>query len=190
MKKCIILQILWILAILFFTSCTSSLKVNEIKSGAGLEFAVEKDVNFFFECRMKNRIKKIQGYNWEILYNDEDFVYFGYPESMFSSEMKVQNLYKVRKDDLQKSFPSYETVEGHHIQRAVSEALHKDEKIESRILLQNLDWKSSLQKGFIGVDAVWKYKADSNPEITKKYQIQLDVKSLKVILKKEQSPNK
>lgn len=179
-----------ILTIFLFTSCTSSLKVNEIKSGLKLESAVEKDVNFFFECRMKNRIKKIQGYNWDILYTDKDFVYFGYPESMFSDEMKVQNLYKVRKNELMKSFPSYETVEGHHVQRAVSESLHKDVKIESRILLQNIDWKPSLGKGLIAVDTVWKYQADSNPEVVRKYDIQLDIKSLKIISKKELSLNK
>lgn len=170
---------------LSFISCTGSLKVNEIKAGVGLESAVEKDVPFFFECRMKNRIKKVQGYNWEILYRTPEFVYFGYPKSTFSNGMKVKGLYKVRTDELQKNFPSFETVEGHHVQRAVSEAVHKDEKIESRILLQNLDWKPSLQKDSINVDAVWKYQADSNPQITKRYQIQLDIKSLKIISKQE-----
>lgn len=180
-----IMKIFCFITIFFFTACTSSLKVTEIKSGMRLESAVEKDVDFFFQCRMKNRIKKILGYNWEILYKDGSFVYFGYPKSMFSNEMKVQNLYKVKMEELQKDFPSFETVEGHHVQKAVSEAIHKDVKIESRILIQNIDWKPSLQKGFIHIDAVWKYQADSNPEVTKKYQMQLDMKSLKLISKKE-----
>lgn len=71
-------------------------------------------VQTFFESRMLNRLRKAQVGNWLILYEDAEYVYFGYPRfaGLFDDRRLVENLMRVSLSDLNNRFPGWKNIDG------------------------------------------------------------------------------
>ncbi|MBI3396405.1 MAG: hypothetical protein HY042_11260 [Spirochaetia bacterium] len=104
-------------------SCCSSggLYVKEIQSGRHLNVARAVAPEVFFQKRMENRVRKANVGNWEILLEDAEYVYFGYPvfARLLSDDRIVQDLFKVETKGLTNFFPGYRTVTGALIKPAI-----------------------------------------------------------------------
>lgn len=112
--KTIILSILLLIACNINNSYRhEDIPISEIRESKFLDYAIEVNVNKFFKYRMANtEAEKVQGNHCEIIHENNDYVYFGYPieESKF-----IDVLYKVKKESLEKVFPKYKTIEGYMV---------------------------------------------------------------------------
>jgi len=109
-----------------------SMKSDDVRRGEYLDNAKEITVEDFFEKRMKNRIKKVQGANWEILFESGDFIYFGYPLiKLFREGTFLEEFFKVDRFKLEADFPSYKKFDGINMKSRCFELL--GEKIQNNI---------------------------------------------------------
>lgn len=85
-----------------------------IQQGDLLEYAQPADVDAFFAHRMANKPRKALVGAWFILYENNDFVYWGSPyfRSLWSGQRVVDSFYKTSQPALEAAFPSYKTLEG------------------------------------------------------------------------------
>jgi hypothetical protein len=89
--------------------------------------AEPSDTDEFIARRMNNRLRKILGANWHILYEDDRFVYYGRPHSNFGAggmtklqEFGVVEWYRVERQTLAREFAGYATVDGRCVREALS----------------------------------------------------------------------
>lgn len=148
------------------------IKVVDVKLGKKLELATEDSVSAFFQKRMKNRIKKVLGYNWEICLTTDEWLYFGYIRGHKIPSQYVEQLFKVEKVALEKEFPGYEKITGQQVGRAVYQAIQDKRSLGNyTTLLQNIQWEASLQTSVIFVHVVWTYSTDQTPETQQKFEL-------------------
>jgi hypothetical protein len=104
--------------------------VEEIQKGDKLEQANEVDIHFFFNKRMQNKPRKANVGTWEILYKDNDWIYFGYPKfsSIFSPTRLIESLFKVSRSELDNKFPEYENIQGMQVRMKLYDAIFKYKK--------------------------------------------------------------
>ncbi|MEL6675807.1 MAG: hypothetical protein AAFR61_26605 [Bacteroidota bacterium] len=77
-------------------------------------------VDSFFQRRMNNRkMEKVKGRRCEILTDDGNFFYVGYPFGP-NEAPQLERLYKVDREELLKRFPAYESLEGYHFKERIA----------------------------------------------------------------------
>ena len=162
--------IMGLLSLLFHCN---SIKVNEIKDGKNLEKAEVSTVDFFFQNRMKNSIKKIIGHNWEILYESGEYVYFGFTKGSSWDDLYVEKLFRVDKPSLVKAFSGYKVLTGIEINRTAYNSVPVHTEHQST-LSQDFQKKFSLSETGIEIDLVWTYSADGAPQKSKRFLILID----------------
>ena len=129
MQKAI--MICWIMFLSGIVYGGNPLNVNRIKKGENLEKAAEVSVSQFFQNRIHNKIKKANVGNWEIFYEDSEWVYYGYPVfqfSLFSNSRTIDSLYKVKLSSLTNEFPGFKTITGIEIRNGLYNRLFNQMK--------------------------------------------------------------
>lgn len=163
----------------FLIQC--SMNSADIRKGEYLDRAKESTVDDFFARRMKNKIKKVMGANWEIFFESEEFVYYGYPLiSFFREGTFVDEFFKVDKNLLQLDFPSYKKFDGIELRRTCYESLAEYRRSTKESLFQSFNCTASLEKDFILIQADLFFK-NENESTVEKYLIKFDKKNLKNI---------
>jgi len=165
-----------------FSLFKKKIKVLEIKQGQHLEKAEEQSVEEFFAKRMENRIKKVLGYNWEILWHTDEWVYFGYPKAHQRPKQYVETLYKVSHPGLRQAFPGFEHVQGQEVRKAVWKTITSRYSLgQYTTLIQDLKWQAILQDGHIVLDIHWVYSTDGAPETHQCFDLTLDNQTLTLL---------
>lgn len=88
---------------------TRSYAVHKIQKGKYLQHATEKSIDAFMECRLHNRPRKAMVGLWLVLYEDENYVYWGKPRfrCLFSDKRVVEVLFKTNKEAVLATYPEY-----------------------------------------------------------------------------------
>jgi len=168
-----------ILFLLFQCSMNSA----DIRRGEYLDKAKETTVEDFFVKRMQNRIKKVQGANWEILFESEDTIYFGYPLiQLFREGTFLEEFFKVSRLKLESDFPSYKKFDGIEMKDRCFELLgEKRKSLEGGGLPYSFDCSATLEEKSISVTGNIIFRQTDGKVKSEKYLIRFD----KVNLKKE-----
>lgn len=163
--------------LLFFVQC--SIKSADIRKGEYLERAKETTVEDFFQKRMKNKIKKVMGANWEILFESSEFIYFGYPLiSFFREETFVEELFKVNRNQLESEFPTYKRYDGIEMKIICNATMVGYKKSSPKQNFVSIECSSNLERDYILMNATLNYKIGDNQNQKEKYLIQFDKKNL------------
>jgi len=114
-----------ILFLLILLSCGAS--VEDIQRGSALEKVVTVNVSEFFRLRMQNRIRKANVGNFEILFEDGNYLYFGKPvfSSIFGDKRIVPDLYRVDESALAREFPGFRRIDGVLLRDRLIEEMHR-----------------------------------------------------------------
>ena len=137
---------------------------------------VELDV--FLAHRMKNRIKKIFGRNWDIVTEDENWLYYGYILGSKPEKLFVKELLKVRIKEVKLHFPSYRTLDGKNVWKIIGTELSKLRPESKHTMVQDYS-KYSVRAGDstqLIFDVLWKYSVDGADEVTKELEITISTK--------------
>lgn len=137
------------------SSCWSirqGLPVENISEPQFLKQAKNLTVTEFFHLRMENRPRKALVGLWLIVYEDQSFVYLGYPHfDGLSDQRSTAELYRIRKSDLQQVFPGYEQIDGNQVRLAAQQALQQE--FGPSVSLPWGQWEANLEQGVIQVHA-------------------------------------
>lgn len=164
-----------ILFLLFQCSMNSA----DIRRGEYLDKAQETTVEDFFQKRMKNRIKKVQGANWEILFESEDYIYFGYPLiKIFREGTFLEEFFKVDRLKLESDFPTYKKFDGIEMKRRCFELLGDQRKSVEGGLPYSFDCNASLEEKSILVNGIIIFRQEKEQVKTEKYLIRFDKRTL------------
>ena len=130
--------------------------------------AILMDYNDFFQRRMQNyRYYKMDGRACEILFETDNYVYYGYPFHTPDKQMEMRKTkgkityYKVDKKELQKHFPVYKTVQGYQLKDVIfasDKTLHPP--LES---YWNIGFSSSLSGKYIIIGVNYKRQQQVAP---------------------------
>ena len=157
------------------SSCSSYKKsigvTSHVSKDSVAEKSVETDYKDFFQRRMSNdEISKLKGSRCEILKEDGDYVYFGYP-----IDSVVMNPLKVRKDSLAGIFPKFAEIEGFHVKRKIYEQIIKPKEPNN---YTNLAYKVNYDMSLIpeGIKVITNFKFSTDFIRNKKhtYEVLLD----------------
>lgn len=86
-----------------------------IQRGSELANARQSSVDEFFQRRIHNQVRKANVGYWVILFQDEEWVYYGRPRfrfAIFFEQRVVDDLYRVRRRELARDFPGYRLITG------------------------------------------------------------------------------
>jgi hypothetical protein len=156
------------------------MKSADIRRGEYLDKAQETSVEDFFEKRMKNRIKKVQGANWEILFESNDFIYFGYPLiAIFREGTFLEEFFRVDRSKLESEFPPYKKFDGIDMKTKCYELLSEQKKENFGGLSHSFDCSASLEENSILVSGNILFRQQDGTIKTEKYLIRFDKKNLK-----------
>lgn len=170
-----------------FSFFKKKINVIEVQKGKHLEKAEEQSVEAFFQKRMKNRIKKVLGYNWEILLLTDEWLYFGYPKGHKRPKQYVEVLYKVNYPQLARDFPKFKSITGPKMSKTVAKVIREEYPVDHQsTMLQNIQWQAQLLEATILLKIHWVYSADGAPETHKYFDIVLDKNELSLIALNEQ----
>lgn len=92
-------------------SSEPAIPLGEIQADRHLLHAVQTSVPTFLTRVLNARPRKVIGVGqWQVLHQDEAFVYYGYPvlQHLFSEAREVRVLYKVSRYQLERLFPNFE----------------------------------------------------------------------------------
>lgn len=168
-----------ILIFIFFLFFQCSMKSADVRRGEYLDKAKETTVEDFFEKRMKNRIKKVQGANWEILFESDDFVYFGYPLiQIFREGTFLEEFFKVDRFKLEGDFPSYKKFDGIDMKGRCFEMLREKSKTNIGDLSHSFECSATLEEKSILVFGKILFRKENGPVETEKYLIRFDKRTL------------
>lgn len=165
-------------------SCGRIIKVSEIEKGQNLETASENSVNEFFIKRMSNKTRKTEAISWQILFQNNEYVYFGFPKQKNETdEIKtITELFKVKRSELLEQFPGYETITGesvgYNLYIAIEEYRKKTDTPPFEIA--SLSWSAALTKDSIVLTAICQIKSGLNTN-TETYWIEFDKKNFNLI---------
>ncbi|EAY25046.1 hypothetical protein [Microscilla marina] len=164
--------------------------VSDVRVGRHLETAEENTVQEFFQRRMENRLKKVLGYNWEIYFRTDEWLYYGYTKGNKKPKQFVEQLYKVKRTPLEKDFPGFAAVTGQQVRKTIGQTLQKKFPLgEYTTLVQNMDWKAKLEEDTIQVDVTWTYSTDGTTETCRTFEMCLDKNHLTLVSLDEVSPS-
>jgi hypothetical protein len=84
--------------------------VHKIQKGKLLKHAEEASLKHFMHCRLQNRPRKAFVGLYLVLFEDEQFVYWGNPRfwMLFSDRRVVEKLYKTKKEEVLAAYPEYQ----------------------------------------------------------------------------------
>lgn len=154
-----------ILSFFSFLQCSSGFDYYSVRKGEHLSEAKMSSVNEFFERRMKNTIKKIIGNNWEILFEEENRIYYGYPRvKLFIDSVYLEEFYFVDKSELAAQFPLYKTFDGIGMRKLVYQSVLEYKKLKSHQISQSLKHTPVLKDNAMEVKVNWRYRIDGKPE--------------------------
>jgi hypothetical protein len=130
----------WTISSLFLFHCSINLK--SVLEGKNLLEALNSSVEIFFERRMENKIKKtIYVGNWEILFEDENYIYYG--KGYFSllsflgiERINLDELFKVSKKELEQKFPVYKNFDGRILMSKYCSGIYSKTKLEKKEVLK------------------------------------------------------
>lgn len=156
--------------------------VAEVRQGRHLETAEESSVQEFFQRRMNNRLKKVLGYNWEIYFRTNEWLYYGYTKGHKKPKQHVEQVYKVKRTPLEKDFPGFAAITGQQIGKVVGQMLHKKFPLgEYNTLIQDIKWEAKLDIKTITVNIWWNYSIDGSPETFRTFDLTLDKNHLTLV---------
>jgi hypothetical protein len=122
---------------IFFFNCSNISKLKNITSlnDSVLNNAKEESVNDFLQRRNKNEeMYKINGKKCDIIYEGNDWIYYGYPHYKFDKTQKKQifcdTLFKVLKRDILKSLPNYKEFEGYKVRKILYPIIKEIARVE------------------------------------------------------------
>ncbi len=157
-----------------------SMKSGDIRRGEYLDKAKETTAEDFFEKRMKNRIKKVQGANWEILFEASDFIYFGYPViAIFREGTFLEEFFKVDRSKLESDFPSYKKFDGIDMKTRCYDLLTEQKNGNQGGLSHSFDCSATLEENSILVSGNIIFRQSDGQIKTEKYLIRFDKENLK-----------
>ena len=118
--------------------CLPYKKLTPVSSSVSKDSVVEKseetDYKDFFQRRMNNdEINKLKGSRCEVLKEDIDYIYFGYP-----IDSVVMNPLKVRKESLAGIFPKFAEIEGFHVKQKIYEQIIEPKEPKGQSLTNSL----------------------------------------------------
>ena len=171
-----LLKLTPILFLLFQCSMNSA----DIRRGEYLDKAKETTVEDFFAKRMQNRIKKVQGANWEILFESEDTIYFGYPLiQLFREGTFLEEFFKMNRLKLESDFPSYKKFDGIEMKDRCFELLgEKRKSLEGGGLPYSFDCSATLEEKSISVTGNIIFRQTDGKVKSEKYLIRFDKRTL------------
>ena len=168
-----------ILTFILFLLFQCSMKSADVRRGEYLDKAKETTVEDFFEKRMKNRIKKVQGANWEILFESENFIYFGYPViQIFREGTFLEEFFKVDRFKLEADFPSYKKFDGIDMKSRCFELLREQNKTQIGGLSHSFECSANLEDKSILVSGKILLRQENDQVKTEKYLIRFDKRTL------------
>lgn len=141
-----------IITILFFTislavasATPPPLSVKKIQNGELLHKAKAASLEDFFESWMDRNPKKAMEGQWFILYQNEEFLYWGWStfKSLLSPDPTVKEFFKTPLKDVQERFPNYEEVHGNSIRDKLEEVIKKSIAKNAKITI-TLGFKATL----------------------------------------------
>jgi hypothetical protein len=169
----------WYSLIIVLLLFQCSMNSADIRRGDYLDKAQETTVEDFFEKRMKNRIKKVQGANWEIFFESEEFVYFGYPLiAIFREGTFLEEFFKVNRIKLETEFPTYKEFDGIFMKKICYELLGEKQKSIAGGLPYSYDCSASLEEKSILVSGKILFRQQDGKVKTEKYLIRFDRRTL------------
>jgi len=124
---------------------SKAFSTSSLKAGNHLEYAQPATLDQFFEARMSNTLKKTLVGNWIILYEDDDFVYWGKPVShgfLKLGEPVVEKFFKTSLEDIETYFPHFETWEGYQAEQLIQKLLEQELMLQSPEYIQ-FDWATT-----------------------------------------------
>lgn len=134
-----LISFLRILIIALVAGCaTGRYAVDETRNGQDLGQAIETSVDDFFEKRMTNDSSGKPEFQrrWNILYEDGDYVYFGFTQHEFENrDVPIGNfdkLYRVTRQGLEAQFPRYGEIQGYHVENAYWKHIDWEKDLELR----------------------------------------------------------
>jgi hypothetical protein len=149
--------------------------VSDVRVGRHLETAEESSVQEFFQRRMENRLKKVLGYNWEIYFRTDEWLYYGYSKGHKKPKQYVEQVYKVKRTLLEKDFPGFSAITGQQVRRAVGQTIEKKFPLgEYSTLVQDINWKATLVDNAIQINVVWNYSTDGSANTRRTFDMHLD----------------
>lgn len=161
--------------------------VSDVRVGRHLETAEESSIQEFFQRRMENRLKKVLGYNWEIYFRTDEWLYYGYSKGHKKPKQYVEQVYKVKRTLLEKDFPSFSAISGQQVRRAVGQILQKKFPLgKYSTLVQDINWQATLVDNAIQINVVWNYSTDNNDNTRRSFDMHLDKSHLTLISLEEE----
>ena len=137
-----------------FSLFSKKISVEAVKKGQRLDKAIEKDVNFFLECRLHNKPRKALVGMWLILFEDEQWIYWGYPvfRMLFSDSRVVDVLYKTERKAIVEIYPEYhKDFQSLEIRLKILDAVRNHEGLKDGINYQGFNlypnYKINIQDG-------------------------------------------
>jgi len=148
-------KIISVILIVMIFGCNKYLYVDDILQGKNLEKAQEISVNDFFNKRMQNKIRKINVGNWDVLFQNDDFVYIGKPrlKNIFSEKRIIDTLFKVYNNHLISQLPQYKSIEGYIIRQKIYSSIqnYKIQNSENKDFYVSEKYVSELKSGTIEI---------------------------------------
>ena len=171
----------------FFQNDKPPYSVEKIAEGKLLDKAKEVDINFFFKHWMQNKPRKAMVGAWFVLYENEEFIYWGYPvfKRVFSDKRIVDDFYKTAKKDLQQQFPNYRKIEGNDVRLRLHQAIHALQPAPDYDVTVSFGFKAKLLEDAILIETPCTIKPRSGPDAEKtlsaSYKVRLDKNNLDLI---------
>lgn len=151
----------------FFQNDKPPYSVEKIAEGKLLDKAKEVDINFFFKHWMQNKPRKAMVGAWFVLYENEEFIYWGEPrfKRLFSDKRIVDDFYKTSKKDLQQQFPNYKKIEGNDVRLRLQELILAAEKdAGAQYVSVSLGFKATLLDNAIEIETPCEIKTKEKPD--------------------------
>lgn len=168
----------------FFQTNKPPYSVEKIAEGKLLDKAKDADVYFFFKHWMEKKPRKAIVGSWFVLYENEEFIYWGMPvfKRIFSDKRIVDVFYKTSKKAIEENFPSYKKIDGNTVRIRAQELILAAEK-EAQNVTVAIGFKSTLLENRIEILTPCTIYPKEKPDvpIQANYKISLDKNTLELI---------
>ena len=189
-------SLILILGTVYLTSClyTKIPDNRNFRNTADLKTEKERedctltDREVFFGKMINQRLSKIQGNNWDILYKDTSYVYYGYT-LLTKNGLYADSIFKVKRASLT-DFPKFEELKFHEIRSVILNYAYKDYSFGENYTVQSADDNFRLRRDLIFVDTKRKFKTWKSGELKRRteqihFQLAVDAKTLGLLSKAE-----
>lgn len=181
-----------IIGTVYLTSCLYSKipdqkkvrNIADLKTEKGREDCISTDREQFFGKMINQRLSKIQGNNWDILFKDTSYIYYGYT-LLTKKGLYADSIFKVKRA-LLKDFPKFEELEFHQIRTNILSYAYKDYSFGDNYTVQTADDSFRLRQYIIFVDTKRKFKTWKPDELKKRtkeihFKLAVDAKTLELL---------